>query len=230
MTLPLRPVTLELDDRIVEIRCSTVADGDFHIEANRAALLHRRQAFAPGSWSQLDEVHGTDVVVVHAPGEHDTEVGDALATRCLGAVLAVWVGDCAPVVFVADDGTIAAAHAGWKGALDGVLAATLHAMTTPAGSVRAYLGPCIHPCCYEFGADDLARFVARFGDSVAGRTSWDTPALDMRAVARVALDELGVELVDVSECTGCHADRYFSHRRRAQLGRQVMTVCARARS
>ena len=229
MTLPLGRGTVVLNDCIAEIRCSSVRDGDFHIEAPRSALLHRRLAFAPGVWTQLDEVHGTDVVVVGAPGEHDFAVGDALVTRARGAVLAVWVGDCAPVVFAGVDGSIGAAHAGWRGALNGVLAATVSAMGSQAAPLQAWLGPCIHPCCYEFGADDLEAVRQRFGPAVAGVTSWGTPALDMRAVVRLALAEVGVHLTDVSHCTGCHPDRYFSHRRRAQLGRQVMTICTRAR-
>ena len=216
---------------MVESLGITVAEGDFHIEAPRAALLQRRQAFAPGVWTQLDEVHGNDVHTVGVPGEHDFAIGDGLVTRARGAVLAVWVGDCAPVVLVGDDGTLGAAHVGWKGALNGVLAATYAAMQ-PSDTVRAYLGPCIHPCCYEFGPELLADFRQRFGESVVGTTAWGTQALDMRVAVRAALAELDVVLVDtptpLSECTACHADRYFSHRRRAQHGRQVMTVSKRA--
>jgi len=226
----VRPTThwsIGLGDEVVDLRCSTVRDGDFHIDAPRAALLHRRQAFAPGVWTQLDEVHGTDVRVVSTPGEHDLAVGDAAVTGLRGVVLGVWVGDCAPVVLLGADGTIAVAHAGWRGALDGVLAAVVAAMGASAAPVRAWLGPCIHPCCYEFGGAELALFQARFGAGVGATTSWGTPALDMPGVVRAALAELGVHLDDVSLCTGCRADLYFSHRRRAQSGRQVMTVCKR---
>ncbi|MDO8362907.1 MAG: laccase domain-containing protein [Actinomycetota bacterium] len=220
------PLALRAGDDTVHILCSTVADGDFHIEADRVALLHRRAAFTPGRWSQLDEVHGTSVLTVHRPGDHDFEVGDALVTRTRGAVLAVWVGDCAPVAMVGAGGAVAAAHAGWRGALDGVLQATVQAMADDR--VTAVLGPCIHPCCYEFGVAELDAMVARFGPHVAGRTAWGTPALDMRAAVRAALAEVDVGLVDHSQCTGCHADRYYSHRRRQQHGRQVVTVCKRA--
>ncbi|MGB8858935.1 MAG: polyphenol oxidase family protein, partial [Ilumatobacteraceae bacterium] len=137
-----------------------------------------------------------------------------------------WVGDCAPVGFVADDGTIGVAHAGWRGAYDGVLQAAV-AQLGPT-RVRAYLGPCIHPCCYEFGAADLQMFVGRFGSQVAGSTAWGAAALDMRAVVASALAEVGVEMVDVSRCTGCFAEHYYSHRRRRQAGRHVMTICKRA--
>ncbi len=217
-------LTLDVAGSTVEIRCSTIADGDFHIEGPRDSLHQRRQAFAPGVWSQLDEVHGTEVRTVTRPGEHDYAVGDGLVTRLPDVVLAVWVGDCAPVVLVGDDGTIAAVHAGWKGALAGVLAATVGEMGCEPGTVQAFLGPCIHPCCYEFGGADLAEFVGRFGPGVASRTTWGTPALDLRAVVHHALAEVGVGVTDLGGCTGCRDDLWFSHRRRAQAGRQVMTV------
>jgi hypothetical protein len=223
---PGETLVLDVAGDLVEIRCSTVADGDFHIEGSRAALLHRRASFAPGAWTQLDEVHGTTVRRVDRPGEHDFEVGDALVTRRRGCVLAVWVGDCAPVAFVGDGGAIGIAHAGWKGAIDGILQATVAALQPDV--VTAALGPCIHACCYEFGEGDLAVFTDRFGSEVAGITAWGTPALDMPAVVRAALAECGVELIDDSRCTGCDAALYYSHRRRQQAGRQVMTICKRA--
>lgn len=220
---------VDLGSSVVEVRCSTRADGDFHVDGPRAELLACRKRFADGVWTQLDEVHGTEVRVVTSPGEHDFAVGDALVTRLSGVVLGAWVGDCAPVVLISDGGTIAAAHAGWKGALDGVLPATLAAMGGDPSSVHAYLGPCIHPCCYEFGADDLARFVDRFGPTVVGRTTWGTAALDLPRVVQLSLAEAGVVVTDIGGCTGCD-ERWFSHRRRGEAGRQVMTVCKRARS
>jgi YfiH family protein len=223
---PAPTLVFEAGGDTVQIRTSTIADGDFHIEGPRAALTHRRDAFAAGVWTQLDEVHGTRVVEVASPGEHDFEVGDGMVTRCRGAVLAVWVGDCAPVVFVGADGALAAAHAGWRGALAGVLQRTVTQMHS--SGVRAFLGPCIHTCCYAFGAADLEQFVARFGPQVAARTAGGVPALDMKAVVRAALDEVDVDVVDLSRCTGCNPDHHYSHRRRQQLGRQVMTICKRA--
>ncbi len=221
----------------VEVRCSTVRDGDFHVEAPWPALAHRRSAFAPGGiWTQLDEVHGVQVRTVTTPGEHDLAAGDGLVTDVVGAVLAVWVGDCAPVVLVSDDGVLGAAHAGWRGALAGVLPATVAAMravpgprsTGSQGAISAYLGPCIHPCCYEFGDTDLVRFEQRFGPTVVATTAWGTPALHLPEVIRRSLEECGVDVVDVGGCTGCRDDLWFSHRRRAQPQRQVMTISKRA--
>jgi polyphenol oxidase len=218
-------LVIEAGDDLVEVRCSSICDGDFHLEAPRAALLHRRAAFARGVWTQLDEVHGAQVVRVSSPGEHDFHVGDGAVTDCRNAVLAVWVGDCAPVAMIAADGCIGAAHAGWRGAMSGVLQATVAAM--PMRPSIAVLGPCIHPCCYEFGAADLEAVKRRYGPQVAAVTSWGTAALDMRSVVRAALAEVGVPVEDRSRCTGCHREQFFSHRRRGDADRQVMTVCKR---
>jgi copper oxidase (laccase) domain-containing protein len=207
----------------VHVRASTVRDGDFHIDGDPVALHHRRQAFVPGPWTQLDEVHGATVRVVEQPGQFDGEIGDAAVARCPGAVLSVWVGDCAPVVLIGSDGAVGVAHAGWRGALDGVVQAAVRSMASP--SVEAILGACIGPCCYEFGAADLARMVERYGSEVSATTDWGTPSLSMPAVVRAALAEVGATLRDESECTMCHPERWFSHRR-GQHGRQVMTVRA----
>jgi hypothetical protein len=88
---------------------------------------------------------------------------------------------------------------------------------------QAVLGPCIHPCCNEFGADLLARFVDRFGPQVAATTTWGTPSLHLPAVVRAALDAAGVdEVIEATACTRCD-ERWFSHRR-GDAGRHVMCV------
>ena len=168
-----------------------------------------------------------DVCEVTRPGEHDGAVGDAAVTAVPGAVLAVWVGDCAPVALLGEraDGTgvAAVAHAGWKGAIDGVLQRTVQAMHATA--VTAVLGPCIHGCCYEFGPDLLDRFVRRFGPQVAATTTWGTPSLHMPAVVAAALAEVGVDLLHnagTASCTRCSTS-WYSHRR-GDAGRHVMTV------
>jgi YfiH family protein len=218
-------VKVPCGDAVAHLRCSTVLDGDFHIDGHAGALAHRRQAFQAGSWTQLDEVHGTIVRVVTAPGEFDGAVGDGAVTRCRGAVLSVWVGDCAPVMLVGTgskgEGVVGVAHAGWRGALDGILQATVAAAA--ADQLTAVLGACIHGCCNEFGPELLEQFVQRFGPQVAASTTWGTPSLHLPAVVSAALGEVGVGVLDIGECTRCHPQRWFSHRR-GQAQRQVCTV------
>jgi copper oxidase (laccase) domain-containing protein len=214
-------------DGIVEVLASTVSDGDFHLDQDPALLHARRQRFLPGSWSQPDEVHGTDVAVVVGPGGGDRRVADAVVTRLHEEILAVWVGDCAPVALVGGDGAIGAVHVGWRGALDGVLDTAFAALGS--SSVTAVLGPCIRGCCYEFGADELARFTERFGPEVEGRTRRGTPSLDMPQVVAAAVAARGATLVDLGGCTGCSDGTWFSHRR-GERGRQVLTVVKRHRT
>ena len=229
---PTRPVPLTrvVAGVRVHVLFSQRSDGDFHLDPHDdgvrpRGLDARRRALVDLPWTQPDEVHGRDVLVVERPGDHDGAVADALVTDVDGAVLGVWVGDCAPVALIGDDGTIGAVHAGWKGAEAGVLQGAVDAVRRRgARNVTALLGPCIHPCCYEFGDADLRRLADRHGEVVVGRTSSGGPALDMRALVAAALAECDVALEDHSVCTGCAADHYFSHRVRADRGRQVMAV------
>jgi YfiH family protein len=219
------PLTVIRPGVRVSIACSERSDGDFHLDQSRELLDATRRRFVDLPWSQPEEVHGATVLVVERPGHHDCSVADALVSSADGAVLGIWVGDCAPVALVGDDGSIGAVHAGWRGLEAGVLHETVAAMRSKgARQIDAVLGPCIHPCCYEFGYDDLDRLMRRFGSGVVGRTASGRRALDMPAAVRAALSEVTVALDDHSVCTGCRSEHYFSHRVRAERGRQVMAV------
>jgi YfiH family protein len=219
------PLSIARPGAAVHIRCSERIDGNFHLEQSAEALDATRRKFVDLPWTQLDEVHGSTVLVVDRPGAFDGVIGDALVTELDDAVLGVWVGDCAPVALVGDTGAVGAVHAGWKGIERGVLQTTVATMRRlGCVEIEAVLGPCIHPCCYEFGAADLERLAARLGGEVAACTRAGTPALDVVAAVRAALGEVGVGLDDRSACTGCEVDRYYSHRARRDVGRQVMAV------
>lgn len=209
----------------MRIRCSERSDGDFHLdEVDACELEQRRRRFVDLPWSQPREVHGAQVAVVTRPGEHDRADVDALITALPDVVIGIWTGDCAPVAIDGGE-VIGGAHAGWRGLLGGVLQATVATMRSIGGRPRrAVLGPCIHPCCYEFGPEDLGRLVDRYGPTVRSRTRNGRPALDLRAAARAALGAVGVSLEDRSVCTGCTADRHFSHRARGERQRQVMAI------
>jgi copper oxidase (laccase) domain-containing protein len=210
----------------VEVRFSNRAHGDLNADVVAPHVVDRRWrviADRPVSW--LDEVHGTDVVLVDAPGAATGRRGDGMVTAVAGAALGIWVGDCAPVALVAAEGVVGAAHAGWRGLEAGLLAEVVAAMRRlGAGEITAVLGPCLHVECNEFGPADLDRLVARFGSEVAGTTAWETPAFDLPAGVRAALAVEGVELAPVRPpCTGCDA-QYWSHRARAERERHGMAV------
>jgi copper oxidase (laccase) domain-containing protein len=210
------------------IVASTRPDGDFHLDSDPVALERRRRALVDLPWTMLDEVHGTDVVEVVSPGAADRVTGDVALSRVPGAVLGVWVGDCAPIVVGCDDGWLATIHAGWRGLAGEVVEVALGALDDRGASPRrrALLGPCIHPCCYEFGHDDLARVAAGVGaapEVVAGSTRWGSLALDVPAAVTAAFERRGVAVERVGGCTGCD-DRWFSHRVRGERERHVVAV------
>jgi YfiH family protein len=198
-------------------------DGDFAIEV---ASDEQRAGVAPGRWSHLRQVHGSDVRVVRRPGEHAGEEGDALVTRVAGAPLAVQTADCGGVVLVSPEGVVGVAHAGWRGLAAGVVANTVAAMRElGAVTIEAHLGPMIHPECYEFGAEDLARVAAVLGPAVRSETASGAPALDVPAAVEAALAAEGVRVVQGSPgCTACHPDRWFSHRARKETQRMTAVV------
>jgi copper oxidase (laccase) domain-containing protein len=202
-----------------------VADGDFHrTDVAFEELERRRRAFVDLPWTMLDEHHGTDVVRVAAPGEHDGAPGDVAVTHVCGAVLGCWVGDCAPLVLVGATSELAVVHAGWRGLAAGVVDAAFDAIGEPV--VGAYLGPCIGPCCYEFGAHDLRSVAAGVhvpAGSIAGVTTWGTPALDVPAAVDAACTAWGVAVERIGACTGCTYPG-FSHRVRSDPQRHVVAA------
>jgi hypothetical protein len=151
--------------------------------------------------------------------------GDALVSTSPAVALSILVADCAPVAMASPEGIFAGVHAGWRGLLDGVVEAAAGVMSDlGATKVVGALGPCIHPCCYEFSEPDLARLVTAFGVAVAGRTDGGRPALDLPAAASVVMARAGVVQVGgLDRCTGCGGG-LFSHRVRRETSRQGLVV------
>ncbi|HKY14173.1 MAG TPA: polyphenol oxidase family protein, partial [Microthrixaceae bacterium] len=113
---------------VVRHAFTTAADGDFAIDSDPDGLAERRGAIAAAPWTWLRQVHGAEVVVVGAPGDHAGAEADAAVTGVPGAALAVQTADCAPVLLWGDGPTgpvIGAAHAGWRGLYEGVLENTV---------------------------------------------------------------------------------------------------------
>ncbi len=115
--------------------------------------------------------------------------------------------DCVPVaIAAADRPALALLHVGWRGLLEGIVAAGARALGAPS---RAAVGPAIGPCCYEVGDEVADPFRGRFGDDVMhGRN------LDLWTASERALREAGIADVERFDlCTSCNADLFFSHRR-----------------
>ena len=206
-------------------------DPDERVRANRARLC-AALGIDPARVAMGRQVHGSGVREVVGPGDggftgrlRDWPEGDGLVTGEPGAALVVLGADCLPVaLWRRDRPRVAAAHAGWRGLVAGVLEATVAALGEP-DEVGAAIGPGIGPCCYPVSADVREAFAKRFGeDVVTGR------AVDLTAAARVALASAGVPagaVQSVGACTSCEPERFYSYRRDgAGTGRQAAVVWA----
>ncbi len=168
----------------------------------------------------VHQVHSSNAIFVSEPWRGDRPHADALVTTSPGLVISVLTADCAPVLFVdAQVGVIGAAHAGWKGALGGVLESTLTLMEEHGAErsrIAAAVGPCIHQGSYEVGPE----FKQRFVESDASYASFfvspegDRLCFDLPGFCAARLQSLGLDRVDVLPLdTYTRPYDFFSHRR-----------------
>lgn len=187
------------------------------------------RAAEPETWTCLHQVHGAEVFVAGSephPQPQPLPRSDASVSTGPDAVLAILTADCAPVALVGP-GVVGAVHAGWRGLAAGVLEAAVAQVAEMAGEPpAAVVGPCIHPCCYQFSPGDLDLVAARLGAEVRSRTTSGDLALDVPAAVRAALSKAGVAgITEVGVCTSC-SPVHFSHRRDGRTGLQAMLVAA----
>lgn len=186
----------------------------------------------------LYQVHGKDACTISAPVVGDGRPkADAVVTSTSGLAVGVLTADCAPVLFAdAEAGIVAAAHAGWRGAVAGILEATIAEMERQGASrarIRAAIGPSINQDSYEVGPEFEAELIkscpnnTRFftRDSAGGRARFDLPGyVESRLCAA------GVEAVERQTlCTYANESLFFSfrrsqHRKEADYGRQISAI------
>ena len=205
---------------------SHVGDDPNAVMANRAKISAEvgRQLL----W--LNQVHGTRVVdagrfsVNESPPE-----ADAAFSRKPEAVCLVMTADCLPVLFCDSAGTVvAAAHAGWRGLLAGVLEETVTAMDVPGSNLLAYLGPAIGPQAFEVGYEVRSAFVAANENAALAFKPSIQPdkwLADIYLLACQRLKALGIRRIfGGSFCTVIEKERFFSYRRDGQTGRMASMI------
>jgi len=187
----------------------------------------------------VNQVHSPDVISVTAGYDGSRPKADALVTAEPGIVIGVLTADCGPVLFADPERrVVGAAHAGWKGALDGVLENTIDAMIALGArrdGITACLGPSISGRNYEVGPEFVDRFLARDPDyerffqpsDREGHAMFDLQGL---TVARLA--KAGVHAQALGLCTYADEDRFFSYRRTTHAGepdygRQISAIAIR---
>ncbi|MDX2312921.1 MAG: peptidoglycan editing factor PgeF [Gammaproteobacteria bacterium] len=216
------------------------ADDSAHVSENRARVM-AALGYPAGGLQQLNtlaQIHSAEVVSLREAlpmGQHPK--ADALVTDVPGLVIGVLAADCVPVLFADTAGTVvAAAHAGWKGALGGVVAATVAAMGemgAPAERIVACVGPCIQQQSYEVGAPMRQQFL----DADAGNIKYFEDAersghfmfdLSKYVTDRVeAAGVAGVERLPLDTYTleqDFFSYRRATHRQESDYGRQVSAI------
>ena len=201
-----------------------VEDDPRRVAVNRARL---REALAlPSEPRWLNQIHGAGVVDA-AKAESGVDA-DAVFATTPGVVCAVMTADCLPVLLCDRAGTrVAAAHAGWRGLLGGVVEATVDALEAPPERLFAWLGPAIGPEAFEVGDEVRDAFLAddsgavdAFRPSPAGR--W---LADIYHLARRRLGRIGLQAVHGGGlCTYRDAERFYSYRRDGRTGRMASLI------
>ena len=197
------------------------------VAENRRRL--RLGAALPAEPLWLSQIHG--VAVLNAAQVPIGSVADASFCAEPGLVCAIQTADCLPVLFCDRAGrVVAAAHAGWRGLVAGVLEQTVAAMvgqgSLPDG-IMAWLGPAIGPTAFEVGAEVRAAFVAH--DPAAGNAfvahAQDKWLADIFLLARQRLKACGVhQIYGGGVCTFSDPARFFSYRRECNTGRQASLI------
>jgi hypothetical protein len=194
------------------------------VEINRGRVAHA-MGVAPEALVSVTQVHSANVARITAAGWQGPERADAMVTDVPGLALSVLTADCQPVLFAdAEAGVIGAAHAGWRGALDGILEATLDAMAAlGAGRARvaAVIGPTISQEAYEVGPE----FVERFLDHDPGNSRFfaagqgDRAQFDLPSYALHRLRRAGIGHAEwTRHCTYADEARFYSYRRSVHRG------------
>jgi YfiH family protein len=212
-------------------------DEPSHVAENRARMA-ASLGVRPDHLLTAYQIHSPDVVIIDGPwAPHRRPRADALVTKRPGLAIAVTTADCGPVLLADETAcVVGTAHAGWRGAANGVLEAAIAAMED-CGAARerivAAIGPMIRQPSYEVGPE----FVAAFQAQDAANERFFTPAscaghalFDLTSYIATRLAAAGIRHIeDLGHCTYCDPARFFSyrrstHRRENDYGRHINAI------
>jgi len=211
-------------------------DDPANVLENRRRLAEQ-MGVGPENFISVHQIHSPDAVVATGPWPDDARPrADAIVTRTEGIAIGVTAADCGPILF-ADAGArvIGAAHAGWKGALTGVLESTIDAMEklgADRSGIVAAIGPLIRQHSYEVGGE----FVERFLDADAENAVFFIPSVrsghamfDLAGFIRTRLESAGVLMIDDIGVDTYSDQRFYSyrrsvHRKEPDYGRHVHAI------
>jgi YfiH family protein len=219
------------------LNCGLGSGDDAENVRQNRALVAETLGVLPDRLLTLYQVHSAMALIVDKPWSGDAAKADALITRTPGLALGALTADCAPILLCDHDArVIAAAHAGWRGALAGIAEATVATMEELGAKrerVVAVIGPTISQRAYEVGTAYVERFLAEepaseaffMTDESSGEPHFD---LSGYVVERLTLAGVG-SVSDLGFCTYCDETRLFSYRRsqhhgEGDYGRQISAI------
>ncbi len=182
------------------------------------------------------QTHSPDAVIAAEPFGGERPKADAVVTATRGLAVGVVTADCGPILFAdAQNGVVAAAHAGWRGAVGGVLQRTVETMESLGarrGRIEAVLGPCITQANYEVGLDMAETFLRASADNerfFAPGATPDKRLFDLPGFILARLNGLGVSARFVNRCTYAEDEAFYSfrrttHRGESDYGRQLSAI------
>lgn len=213
------------------------SDEPGHVKQNRSSVAEAL-GVGPSDLVTLYQVHSPMAVIVDRPWEQgEAPQADAMVCVNPGIALGILTADCVPVLFAEPQaGVIGAAHAGWKGAVGGVLEATVAAMEeleADVSRIHAVIGPCIRQQSYEVDAGFRDSFIDRDSGNeqffIAGERGGRFQ-FDIAGFVRSRLTAAGiVHVEDLSVDTYSDEERFFSyrrttHRNEPDYGRQISVI------
>lgn len=205
------------------------------VEINKARVADA-MGVTPEALLTVHQIHSPDVVTVSSPEDVVGQKADAMVTATSGIALGILTADCQPVLFHdSTAGVIGAAHAGWKGALYGVMETTLEAMVGLGAQrecVHVAIGPSISQAAYEVGEEFLETFLAEdqssmryFSNGAAGKYQFDLVGYGLSR-----LRAAGVGNAEwIGRCTYSDPERFYSyrrsvHRKEVDYGRLISAI------
>lgn len=209
------------------LNCGFGSGDDLDKVARNRALAAAQLDLLPDRLVSCHQVHGADIVTVERPWPRDDNPrADGMVTNVPGIALGILAADCAPVLFADPEaGVVGAAHGGWRGALAGVMEATVTAMTrlgAGAERIRAGIGPCIGQASYEVGPEFERAFAEADPDSAGFFVAADRQEhyrFDLPGYIAHRLQPLGLGAVQQSgHDTAAEEDLFFSYRRACLRG------------
>lgn len=200
-------------------------DDPSHVAENRRIVASQVSGRRDTPVLSCYQIHSAEVVVADDDWGEDRPKADAIVTNTPGLILGILTADCTPVLFSDPEaGVIGAAHAGWKGAISGVLQQTISAMETLGAhrkDIQAAIGPTIHAKSYEVTAEFMHNFLAKDHDAAAFFLSGkdekhrqlNLPAYVAQILERAEINNFWQADIDTYE-----SDDHFSYRRTTHCG------------